>query len=312
MTIALFDPSISSENLGDQIIRDAVLTELTRRMPEQQIVHLPTQEIIAKHSIRIACEADWRIVGGTNLLSAHMLRYRQWQIGWRTARRIGPVLLCGVGWWQYQGKPDAYTKAVLRAALSRDGLHSVRDEYTKQKLASIGITNVVNTGCPTMWAEGFGQEASRTKRSNAVLFTLTDYHPNPDRDRLLIGVLKSIYEDLLFWPQGKGDRRYLSSLECDDGIRVIEPSLSAFDSLLKPGAIDYVGTRLHGGIRAIQNGVRTIIVAIDNRSTELAKQTGLPVVEALNDSRLRASIIGSVPQISVNAEAIAQWRAQFG
>ena len=29
--------------------------------------------------------------------------------------------------------------------------HSVRDSYTKKMLNSIGINNVVNTSCPTVW-----------------------------------------------------------------------------------------------------------------------------------------------------------------
>ena len=30
-------------------------------------------------------------------------------------------------------------------------IHSVRDSFSEQMLNSMGITNVINTGCPTMW-----------------------------------------------------------------------------------------------------------------------------------------------------------------
>ena len=131
MSIALFDPSIASANLGDEIIREAVLRELRTLIPDQHIIFLPTQERAGLRSQRLAGKARWRIVGGTNLLSSHMLRYRQWQVGLVNSARLGPVILMGVGWWQYQNAPDLYTRMVLRRLLSRAGVHAARDEYTR-------------------------------------------------------------------------------------------------------------------------------------------------------------------------------------
>lgn len=310
MTIALFDPSIASENLGDQIIRQSVLRELTDLMPTQQVIHVPTQDIIGRKSMRMARQADWRIVGGTNLLTSHMLKYRQWQIGWLDASRIGEVLLCGVGWWQYQDAPDAYTRSVLKRVLSRDGIHSVRDEYTKDKLAQIGIVNVVNTGCPTMWDEDFGKKSVSKKKMTDVLFTITDYHQNPERDKLLLMNLRSLYERLLFWPQGSGDLAYLSTLDDLRGIKVIEPTVSAFDLALASG-VDFVGTRLHAGIRAIQKGVRAIIIETDNRAKEIARTSGLTVVGLGDDDTLEKAVNGRLGPVSVDRENITLWRSQF-
>lgn len=45
------------------------------------------------------------------------------------------------------------------------------------------------------------------------------------------------------------------------------------------GIVDYVGTRLHGGIRALQKNVRTLIIGVDNRAIEKKKDFNLPVVE---------------------------------
>jgi hypothetical protein len=42
--------------------------------------------------------------------------------------------------------------------------------------------------------------------------------------------------------------------------------------------VDFVGARLHGGIRALQRGRRTLTIALDNRAREIAGDTGMPVV----------------------------------
>ncbi|TOG81065.1 capsular biosynthesis protein, partial [Vibrio parahaemolyticus] len=60
---------------------------------------------------------------------------------------------------------------------------------------------------------------------------------------------------------------------------IIAPSLESFDEVLSSGNVDYIGTRLHGGVRALQKKVRTLILAIDNRAWEKKKDFNLPVVE---------------------------------
>lgn len=43
--------------------------------------------------------------------------------------------------------------------------------------------------------------------------------------------------------------------------------------------VDFVGTRLHGGIRALQKNIRTIIIGVDNRALEKKKDFHLPVID---------------------------------
>ena len=69
---------------------------------------------------------------------------------------------------------------LLKILLSKTYLHSVRDEYTKDMLERIGIKNVINTGCPTMWS--LTEEHCKQipiKKSNSVVFTITDYNKKP-------------------------------------------------------------------------------------------------------------------------------------
>lgn len=313
MTIALLDPSVASENLGDEIIRDAVITQLRAIMPEEQIVHLPTQEVIGPRSIRIAGAARHRIVGGTNLLSSHMLRYRQWKIGLNNARRIGPAILMGVGWWQYQDDPDLYTRGVLGRALSRQGLHSVRDSYTRDKLARIGFDNVLNTCCPTTWQ--LTPDHCATVPANAaeeVVLTLTDYHKAPEADLKLIDLLTARYRKVYYWPQGTGDLVYARELGRLDRMELIKPSLAAYDDVLSERPVDFIGTRLHAGIRALQKKRRTMILAVDNRSREIAKDIDLPVFDRTDLSALEAGVVNARPvSLRLPTTEIGRWKAQF-
>lgn len=313
MSITLFDPSIASANLGDQIIQDAVHRELTDLLPLDQIITVPTQEVISSISIRRAMQARYRLVGGTNLLSARMREYKQWQINLRQSFSLHDVTLMGVGWWQYQDKPDFYTRTILRNVLSRERQHSVRDEYTRRKLASIGIENVLNTGCPTMWrlTPDHCKQIPATK-ADAVVLTLTDYHPDPANDTQLIDLLKKHYATVYFWPQGGGDISYFSSLQRSD-LKVLRPSLAAYDELLRDAkSLDFVGTRLHGGVRAMQNLRRALILAVDNRAKEISADTGLAISarEELNavEQWIRSP---EETRIAMNWTSIADWKSQF-
>lgn len=313
MSIALFDPSIASENLGDLVIREAVERELARLFPHEQVVGLPSQVRADARVRRIAGEARHRIVGGSNLLSSRMLSYRQWQIGLRDARRLGPALLMGVGWWQYQQPPDPYSRAVLRRVLARDGIHSVRDDYTREMLRSIGIDNVVNTGCPTMWGLDAAHCAGIPRaQAPAVVTTLTDYSRDPAADGSMLAALGRQYAQVHLWPQGTGDARYALEAGLAEGVTMLPASLAAFDALLAAGPIDFVGTRLHAGIRALQQGRRALVVAIDNRGREIARETGLPVIERSAIAALEERIAGEwTTELTLPFEAIARWRGQF-
>ena len=313
MTVALLDPTISSENLGDWIIQKAILQVLLEIMPAEQVVHLPTQDIVGNRSKRLAAQASWRIVGGTNLLSSNMLKYRQWAINILNAASIGPAVLLGVGWWQYQPAPTGYTKAVLRRALSNDLLHSVRDAYTEAKLRGIGFENVVNTSCPTTWS--LTPDHCRTiaaSRSQDVIFTLTDYKPLPSADAALIACLHKRYQNVYFWPQGTEDLRYFQSLGLPEGVTILPPLVSALDTLLSERSIDYVGTRLHAGVRSLQHARRTIILAVDNRSKEIGRDIGLPVMERDDLEALSAKIESQFETaLDLPWENIDRWKAQF-
>lgn len=276
-------------------------------------MHLPTQEVISKISIGHAGRARHRFVGGTNLLSATMLRYKQWQINLRQTFSLNDVTLMGVGWWQYQRDPDFYTRTLLRKVLSSEKIHSVRDAYTRKKLESIGLRNVLNTGCPTMWqlTPEHCRDISQEKAQKVIL-TLTDYHPDPVNDLKLIDLLLSHYQEVIFWPQGSGDMAYMRSLNVSN-VSVLGPTLTAYDKALgEMESVDFIGTRLHGGVRAMQFKRRALIVAVDNRAREISTDTGLNVVGRSHMAEIEGWVTAPKPtSINMNWTAIDQWKSQF-
>jgi hypothetical protein len=146
-----------------------------------------------------------------------------------------------------------------------------------------------------------------------VVTTLTDYNRDPRNDRDMLLKLVDQYKTVHVWIQGYNDMTYLDSLEVPKRkVEIINPSLSAFDALLSERRLDYIGTRLHAGIRALQHKRRTLIVAIDNRATEKSRDFGLPIAQRGDRGALHRFVTQSFPtQIRIPEPAIAEWKSQF-
>lgn len=313
--ILIFDTSISSENVGDCIIMDAVNKEILELFNNSVILRTATHECISKTSYALNKVSNYSFVGGTNLLSSNMNVYNQWKINLIDAHYLKRIILIGVGWWQYQGRPNFYTKYIYNKVLSKDFLHSVRDSYTKRKLGEIGIENVINTGCITTW--GLTKDHCLripSNKSKNVVFTLTDYNKNIEADKILINTLVNAYDKVYFWPQGIGDLDYMCNFGVANKIEIIGGNLNSYDDLLDQNSLelDYVGTRLHAGIRALQKKRRSIIISIDNRAQEMSADLNFKVLMRNDISSLAKELSKSYnTEINLNVSAIKSWKAQF-
>lgn len=310
-TISLLDTSICSSNLGDQIIMDSVQKHLDSLF-DALFIHIPTHDVISKESYQFMKKSHFIFVGGTNLLSSNMNSYNQWRVSWWDALFVKNIILMGVGWWQYQKLPNFYTKTLYQMLLSKQYLHSVRDSYTEKQLKAIGITNVINTACPTMWnlTEEHCAEIPKEK-SSSVLVTFTEYNQNPEYDAALVKLLKKNYEEIYYWTQQPKDYQYMKNLGGDNVI-YLKPNLKALDEILATRKVDYLGTRLHAGIRALQYKRRSLILSVDNRAAEISKDTNLPVISRDDVSGI-AERINSVyeTQIKIPNDQIKKWKSQF-
>jgi polysaccharide pyruvyl transferase WcaK-like protein len=314
--IVLWSPSVSSLNLGDGVITDGVKKQLDYILKGNLVVEVSTHLPLSHYYGRFFKDFDLKFVCGSNLLKSSLFGLNaQWDIKPWQKKIAGPAVLVGVGWWRYGNKPNLYTRLLLRSVLSKEIIHSVRDQYTEDILRGIGIPNVLNTGCASMW-DLTPEHCAKIPQAKAdnVVFTLTDYRTDIINDTLLIKALLRNYRFVYFWPQGSGDARYFESLDVDHAkISWVEPSLSKYNELLRDvDDIEFVGTRLHGGIRAMQYLKRTMIIAVDNRAMEKHKDFNIPILSR-DDCRRLDEILPQAfaTQITLPEEKIKRWKDQF-
>ncbi|RYF91932.1 MAG: polysaccharide pyruvyl transferase family protein, partial [Chitinophagaceae bacterium] len=207
-----------------------------------------------------------------------------------------------------------YTQKLLHAVLSDKLIHSVRDSYTRNMLKSIGIENVLNTTCPTLWQLSPAHCAEvATKKASRVITTLTFYKKNEALDRRLLEILSSRHEQVMLWVQGVEDVSYMQQIfPGHEKIMLVPPTIEAFNTILGDPGIEYVGTRLHAGVRAIQRKKRTLIVAVDNRAIEIGKDTNLNVIPIKEVERATDFIDRDyITDIRLPEEEIRNWKSQF-
>lgn len=316
--VVLYEPSIGSDNLGDEIIVDAVKKALNRIISNEFAIELPTHTSVNWRYLRFLDrhEATYKIVCGSNIIVGNLYSYihlRQWAIPLLSLPWYGPVILIGVGSQQYNQRIRWCTKFAYKYLLRKDIVHSVRDSYTEKALKSIGITNIINTACPTMWE--LTEDHCRhipVEKGKYCICTLTDYKKNIFRDNAFLNTLKRNYEKVYFWAQGNGDEKYFHSLTESKDVEEIPPTLDAYNRYLEEKDTDYVGTRLHGGIRALQKMRRTIIIGIDNRATELHNDFGIPVLDQNDMDRLEELLQSQImTKIKLPTDNIARFLGQF-
>ncbi len=311
--IALFDTSIASDNLGDGIIMDAVTKNLREIYPQDSFVNVPSHIPLSSKNRKDIADSDVAFVGGTNLLCANWLLRPQWKVGIFDALTLPKPVLMGVGWKFYQRPTDFITAIFLRKLLSKKYIHSVRDSYTEQRLRIIGINNVINTACPTMWKLTPEHCASiPSQRAPHVLTTVTAYRYDPELDKKWLTVLAENYEKIYLWSQMKGDDEYVKAMNLGKNIEILEPTLAAYDNALATLDVDFLGTRLHGGIRALQHKRRTLIIEVDNRATEIARDTKLPTIKRDDVEGIKNWIKSTTPTVlTLPWDNIARWKSQF-
>ena len=93
----------------------------------------------------------------------------------------------------------------------------------------------------------------------------------------------------------------------------VGPTLECYDTLLRESTdLEYVGTRLHGAIRAMQHKKRAVIVAVDNRAIEKKRDFNFHVVERSKIGTLEDDICRSFKtKIDLPEREIRLFLSQF-
>lgn len=302
MSVGLLAPWVSSWNLGDHVIGDAVVSIL------HDIGVLPTLEL-STHArpkpghLRRVLTLDKLIFGGTNALSSSMLRRRGLTADLVLLYRH-KVVLMGVGWAGYQHDPAGYARWLWETVLDPTALHSVRDEYSADKLTALGL-RAINTGCPSTWTLG-SVGGGLPYRIDRAVVTVTDYAKDPELDTRWIRLVADRVNTIEFQPMSAGDNEYLV-----EGLRIrrelVRPlRLASLNAALSEPGVLYVGTRLHAGIRALQMGCPTVILAVDNRASEMSVGTGLPIVPRSNTRMVSEVLESLLSGLSPKRDALSE------
>lgn len=309
----LLDTGMGSENCGDHIIMENCLLQLEGCADTAAMGHVPTHRFPNEAELACLKASGRKILCGTNILSGRMRAYGVWQLGAQVAPYCG-TLLMGVGFDSKDEGYDRYTQGMLQTILAKDGFHSVRDTFSEKKLRTMGISNVLYTGCPTMWnlTPEHCAAIPRKKARNAVC-TVTDYSRDPKNDSAMLDILLENYDTVYLWLQGRDDLCYVRELGYEDKLKLIPGTLADYDTVLALDDLDYVGTRLHAGIRALSKGHRSLVVSIDNRAECIGADTGLPTIRredipiALRE-RLEEKF---ETKINMPWDNIEKWKGQF-
>lgn len=311
----LLDTGLLSWNAGDDIIMHYANKQLSRLFDLEHVRRIPV------HGGRVDVGPDvqgrLKILCGTNALNTHMNRHHSIALPGHVNYYRNSVLLLAVGLADAaEGTGfNAPTRRILRNLLAGDHIHSVRDGHTEKALKDIGITNVLNTSCVTMWdlTEQFCASIP-VKKHTDVLTSITDYNFDPTMDGYMLSNLQKHYRTVYLWVQGTQDEDRLRLLPDIEGIELIRgglPGLREFVATHKD--IDYFGTRLHCGIYCLNHRIRSRIVSIDNRAADIAKDTGLPIAmradlkDSMDDFIEQETTFG----IHIPDQAIHDWKMQF-
>jgi polysaccharide pyruvyl transferase WcaK-like protein len=203
---------------------------------------------------------------------------------------------------------DRRQRWFLGQLLSKTHVHSVRDKVGERIVAEAGH-RAVNTSCPTLWALPGAVPGGMAGRA---VFTLSAHKPDAS-DAVLVATLLELYPEVWFWPQQPRDLPYLQTLPGAERCRVLGANLPAYDALLAEAPVDVVGTRLHGTIRGLHHGRRSLAVVIDNRARDIGAETGLPVIRRDEVAGgLRARLQGEIAgKVTVPRDRIAAFLDQF-
>lgn len=318
--IVLFDTSVGTTNKGDDIIMNSAVQGLSEILDSNFVVNIPTH--ITPFSwfqtkywwkAKWVKEADMKFICGTNLLWNTLFRpVNDLNINILNCDPLCNSVLVGVGNSLLDKKIDWYTKRIYDKVLSHDYIHSTRDDETTEMLVKLGF-KATTTGCVTLW--GLTPKHCATipsMKADEVVFTLTGPQRDDKRDQLMVDILKKNYSKRYFYVQTIWDMDYFRTLNGLDDVEIISPDLKSYGTFLESHDVDYVGTRLHGGVFAMQHGKRSIIITIDNRARNINKVSNLNSLERNKINELDDLINSTIiTNITMDYNKLNRWKNQF-
>ncbi|MBD5554758.1 MAG: polysaccharide pyruvyl transferase family protein [Roseburia sp.] len=324
MNVTILDTTIGSTDRGDDIVlqncEKAIQPLIDNSFSMRFATHLLNfrfyQYFRNGMKLQYTDSCDYKFIMGTNLLTSDIISTRgQWMIGPVSKRLYKDSILFGVGTTQDNKKVTPLTKYIYKNILRKDIIHSVRDAQSVHMLEGfLGKGAVVDTGCPTLW--GLTPKVCDRipiKKARDVIVTLSGYadQQDPVQDQKMISILEREYEHIYFWAQTSVDVSYYNSLRHSKDATIIY-SLKNYALLCENANVDYVGTRLHGGIYAMQHGVRTLVVEIDHRARGFRESNHINTIERNKIDELPDILNGNIKtEIILKEREIKEFLSQI-
>ena len=129
-TVSVIDTSINNYNLGNMIIMDSINNIFDEIFSNDFIFKIQASESQGSNAVRNLLKSDLVFFGGTNALTSNINKEKYIGFSLNNLICFNSLILLGVGWWQYQNKPNSYSRFFLKRLLDDSQLHSVRDSYT--------------------------------------------------------------------------------------------------------------------------------------------------------------------------------------
>lgn len=321
--IVVFDTALGTSNNGDEIIMESIHNEFKELIDNNFSLRLAThvnnfsflQMFRNNGKINYFKSADYKFIFGTNLIAQKRIGKvnSQWQLKLSNVPIYEGCILVGAGCTFSGNKVDPLAKKLYKKVLSGKYYHSVRDEQTKKIVESLGV-KAINTGCPTLWC--FTPEFCEdipVKKSEECIITVSGYADQFDTqmDQKMVDIVKGNYKKVYCYIQTTEDEKYLKTLKNTQDIICVY-SLNKYKEILNTKDIDYIGTRLHGGIYAMQNKSRSIIISIDHRARGFYETNNIPILERNSMDKLDGMINSEFKtEIRINQKAIDSFKNQF-
>ncbi len=308
--LVILDTAAGSESCGDRIIVDSCVAVCTEIFSGKQLRKSPAYAYDPALKLQ---EDEVKILCGSDFLMAEKRGYREFAGGIKKYRNI---CLMGADACQLgiDQNISEYSKKLLRYILHSKYLHAVQDERTRRILEQIGIKNVVNTGCPSLWK--LTKEHCRTiptDKGKSVVVALEDGGGDEKRDLLLLQMLGTFYKEVYIWIRRKSDYHYLRRSADMEKCKIILPSLENLDKVLSREGVDYIGTQMYAGIRSLGFGRRSLIIGESDKAEAFAVESNLPFLRknALEDGLEHWIMDKKRTEIRIPDKEIEMWKKQF-
>jgi len=276
---------LGSRNLGDSVIVNAIkLIFGSWNIPF--LAEFSTHRQWTTEEVKIAKCADYFIVGGSNLLTSSLfpLSHTQWKIGVKEFLLLrNKTILFGPGWQGDNADLTLFTSSLYSLLMAKDSPQLVRDGVSKERLLKTN-REIVNSSCPSLFRIQEVKENLKSIGNTTVVVALSGNIKNIEQDKIILDIALSNYKKVKLFPQGVNDAEYSDKIyfrELGLNYERLNASLEDFSRELETGS-HFFGTRLHGGIFAMQHGNPSTIIDIDTRARNLFIGSGYEVLERKN------------------------------